>query len=156
MIVAGIGARATPMPILAQIEQAAMRLALGGHTGRSGGADGADTAFERGWKVIKPSTLYIYRPEAGVYDSWLRHAAQHHPNWDACSEWARKAHARNSAIICGHNLLKPAQTVLCWTPDGAVVGGTGQSLRVALAHGVPVFNLAVQPIDAFWEFVGNA
>jgi hypothetical protein len=37
---------------------------------------------------------------------------------------------------------------LCWTPDGSLdgqgrrVGGTGQALRIAHHHGIPVFNLA--------------
>lgn len=45
-------------------------------------------------------------------------------------------------------LNEPAAFVLCWTPDGAErettrdTGGTGQAIRIAVASGVPVVNMA--------------
>ncbi|HRY03076.1 MAG TPA: hypothetical protein P5256_08115, partial [Beijerinckiaceae bacterium] len=32
--------------------------------------------------------------------------------------------------------------VICWTKDARGGGGTGQAIRLARAHGVPVFDLA--------------
>ena len=29
----------------------------------------------------------------------------------------------------------------CWTPGGEAVGGTATAIKVATAHGIPVFNL---------------
>ena len=31
---------------------------------------------------------------------------------------------------------------MCWTPNAAISGGTGQALRIARAHSIPVYNLA--------------
>ena len=38
-------------------------------------------------------------------------------------------------------LVKASLFVLCWTPYGAAAGGTGQALRIAEHHHIPVFNL---------------
>lgn len=54
--------------------------------------------------------------------------------------------------MLGISLQKPADFVICWTPDGArtaaetsqETGGTGQAIRVASAYGVKVYNLAVK------------
>lgn len=142
MIIAGIGARATPMEQLAQLEQLGMMFAMRGVQGRSGRAAGADTAFERGYAVIAPKLFQAFPSHIGHYVAWQEHAARFHPNWSACDETARKLHARNSAIICGPSLDTPVDAVVCWTPGGAVVGGTGQALRIAAAYQIPVFNLA--------------
>lgn len=153
MIIAGIGARATPMPVLATIEQIGMMLAMRGIAGRSGGAAGANTAFHRGYAVINPLLLTVFPGHIGHYLSWQDHAAKFHPNWAACDEHARKLHARNSAIICGPSLNEPVDAVVCWTEGGAVAGGTGQALRIAAAYSIPVFNLAVTTADALWSWI---
>jgi hypothetical protein len=156
MIIAGIGAQVTPMPALMAIEQVGMMLAMRGIKGRSGRAPGADTAFERGYTVINPALFTAFPGHVGHYLAWQDHASRYHPNWPACDETARKLHARNSAIICGPSLNEPVDAVVCWTNGGAVVGGTGQSLRVAAAYSIPVFNLAITGADAaFWCFVGD-
>lgn len=156
MIIAGIGARATPMDVLTVIEQAGMMLALRGIKGRSGRAAGADTAFERGYSVINPALLKVYPGHIGHYLAWQDHASRFHPNWAACDETARKLHARNSAIMLGDSPMQhpePVGAVLCWTEGGAVVGGTGQALRIAAHYSIPVFNLAVVDIAAFWQWI---
>lgn len=158
MIIAGIGARATPMNVLAVIEQTGMMLAMRGVKGRSGRAAGADTAFERGYSVINPGLLTVYPGHIGHYLSWQDHASRFHPNWAACDETARKLHARNSAIMLGDrpmDMPEPVNAVVCWTEGGAVVGGTGQSLRIAAHYQIPVFNLAVTPIDQFWSWLNG-
>lgn len=159
MIIAGIGARATPMDALMELEQVGMALAMRGIKGRSGGAPGADTAFQRGYSVIAPHLLKVYPGNIGHYVEWQQHAAHYHPNWNACDEHSRKLHARNSAIMLGVWPIvapEPVDAVVCWTEGGAVKGGTGQSLRIAAAYNIPVFNLAnAGAIEAFWCFIGD-
>jgi len=55
---------------------------------------------------------------------------------------ARVFMARNSYQVLGPDLATPVDFVWCWTPHGAVIGGTGQALRIAAAYEIPVFNLA--------------
>ena len=65
-----------------------------------------------------------------------------HPAWNRCSLAARKFHARNCHQILGYGLNLPVKFVVCWTPRGEVIGGTGQALRIAKHHNIPIINLA--------------
>jgi hypothetical protein len=155
---AGIGARRTPADALGVMEALADRLAQAGWTLRSGGADGADSAFEGGAAIIDLDLIETYRTDCGwsgctslTPDGPTREAyelaAGVHPAWSRCSEWAKALHARNSHEILGPDLDDPVCFVVCWTPDGSLdganpnSGGTGQALRVARIYSVPVFNL---------------
>ena len=96
-------------------------------------------------------TILCKRTKPGV-DSCARtpaviRAAQYHPAWHRCSDAARKLHARNGGQILGPELDAPARVVICWTPNGELVGGTAQALRIAADHDVPVINLG----DAQWQ-----
>lgn len=148
---AGIGSRQTPPHILQEMTRIAEWLGSDeSHslTLRSGGASGADTAFASG-----AYSKDIYLPWRGfnnitdgiVCGDDLRLqaiAAQYHPNWPACSRGARALHTRNVAQILGHLPTSPRSSfVVCYTPDGLASGGTGQAIRIALAHNIPVFNL---------------
>lgn len=133
---AGIGARKTPENILNQMNRIAVWLQVEGFTLRSGGAAGADTAFERGAGVRKE----IYRAHDAT-DAAMRLAEQYHPAWSRCGDYAKCLLARNGFQILGPDLKTPSDFVVCWTSDGKASGGTGQAIRVAEAHGVPVFNL---------------
>lgn len=88
----------------------------------------------------------LVRPAHAAYQI----AARHHPNWSGCTPGARSLHARNAHEVLGATLDAPSKFLLCWTPDGAdglsvpttrATGGTGQAIRIAVAYGVPVFNL---------------
>ena len=72
-----------------------------------------------------------------------RIASEVHPAWDKCNEWARGMHSRNCHQILGYDLQSPVDAVICWTPDGAVVGGTRTALMIAMREGIPVFNLGM-------------
>ena len=51
----------------------------------------------------------------------------------------------------------PADAVICWTERGRVSGGTGMTIRLARAHGIPVFNLAeTEPAQAMRRLEGIA
>jgi len=152
---AGIGARATPPAVLRDMTTMAGWLARTGWHLASGGANGADIAFARGAPVGQ-RTLHLpwrgYNGHAGPdcrvlspakLDACLEFAARLHPAWTRCSPAVRKLHARNAAILLGGNLDRPVDAVVSWTPDGAVVGGTGMALRMAAAYGIAVLNLGV-------------
>ena len=72
-----------------------------------------------------------------------RIASEVHPAWDRCNEWARGMHSRNCHQILGYDLQSPVDAMICWTPDGAVVGGTATALKLSMKAGIPVFNLGV-------------
>lgn len=154
---AGVGARKTPPDILFMMMTLAFSLDARDFILRSGAAIGADAAFEKG--VVKDQNKEIYLPWANFnghnsefkdpHDRAFEIASSYHPNWSACSTEARKLHARNSHIIFGQN-LKAGDVVdflVCWTPEGAVVGGTGQALRIANKRGIPVFNFGLPDPD---------
>lgn len=169
MIYAGIGARETPQAICDMMYLIGMTFAGRGMTLRSGhappplkakpGTGSADLAFERGCDAASGRKI-IRTPSLGGgpkgAEPWALHARQFHPNWDACDEYAKHCHARNSAIMLGDALDTPASLVVCWTPGGAVTGGTGQALRIAAHHAIPVFNLAfVEHQTALWDWVNG-
>ena len=151
---AGIGSRETPPAVLNQMAAIARTLRDDGWTLRTGGADGADTAFEAGTdrrqvEVFLPWPNFngLTGPYARTLDPRMapeaeRIAAQHHPAWERCRRGARKLHARNAAIILGPTLDDPVDAVVCWTPGGEKKGGTATGIHMAEALGKPVLNLA--------------
>jgi hypothetical protein len=151
MIYTGIGARQTPSTALADMQNLATNLELCGFILRSGGADGADSAFEAGvseedhkeiylpWKGFNGSQSSRYHISDEAYDM----AEHYHPAWNRCSQAARKFHARNCYQILGDDLGTPTDFVMCWTPNGKVTGGTGQALRIAIDRDIPIINMGV-------------
>ena len=61
---AGVGSRSTPMHIQKLFEEIAATLAQNGYVLRSGGAEGADVAFERGCKTVKNQASKAQRSES--------------------------------------------------------------------------------------------
>lgn len=154
---AGIGSRETPRPILDMMTAIARHYQLDGRILRSGGAVGADTAFEDGaadkkeiyvaYATRKPHYIGPATPEA------MELTARYHPAWDRCRPAARRFHARNAHIILGRDLKTPVSIVICWTKDAKGGGGTGQGIRIANAHGIDVHDLAdpeIHRIYADW------
>lgn len=143
----GIGSRQTPIKVLKSMTNLAKFFERFNYILRSGGADGADTAFEKGVKELKE----IYLPWKGFNNSdslkytilgeALNIARQFHPNWFSLSSGAKKLHARNVYQVLGTGLDKPSHFVICWTPDGKETGGTGQALRIARYYEVRIYNL---------------
>ena len=139
---AGIGARNTPDEILADMSRIGDNLAREGYTLRSGGAKGADTAFEHGAALATGATEIFTAQDSTAAAEEL--AGLYHPNWGACRSYVRSLHGRNSMILMGQNLDTPVDFIVCWTPGGMVTGGTGQSIRMAEGLGITVVNLATQ------------
>lgn len=151
MFYAGVGSRQTPQAVLALMTLVACALRVQGYTLRSGHADGADLAFEKGAKGVAEIMLPWsgFNSDTPVQGTELlpeaehfRLAKLHHPAWDRLKRGARALHARNVAQVLGHGMgARPSSFLVCWTSDGKASGGTGQAIRVAQAHNVPVFNL---------------
>lgn len=156
MIYAGIGSRETPIEIQQQMESIGFQLGQSGWTLRSGHADGADLAFEKGaiacagkkeiflpWRGFNKAPDYEHYITRKVTQELIDFAKQYHPAWDRCSEKAKLMHARNSCQILGHDGDKPVDMVICWTKNGKRGGGTGQALRIAEDYNIPIFDLAL-------------
>jgi hypothetical protein len=151
---AGVGARKTPTEICEQMTIMAAALEDFGLVLRSGGAEGADMAFERG--VKDPANKEIYLPWPGfnahseegvVWASEQRVlearkiAAKAHPLWDRLSGTQQHFHIRNVFQVLGRDLNDPVSCVICWTEGGKHGGGTGQAIRIAQAYSVPIFDM---------------
>ena len=137
---AGIGSRKTPWNVCSGMQLIAIKLAERGLTLRSGRALRADQSFEFGCDTANGKKEIFVAAQSRV--EWVKHASQYHPAWSECSDHAKMLHGRNSAIMLGARLDTPVKFVVCWTPKGEAVGGTGQALRIAAALNIPVFNLA--------------
>ena len=146
---AGIGSRKTPLYAITMLTYVAKCLANRGWILRSGGANGADKAFEVGCdEADGMADIYLPWPLFNGHASDLHSistqamamAEKYHPAWGRCSPAARKFHARNCYQILGQTLVAPVEFVVCWTPNGEITGGTGQALRIALDHNIPIFN----------------
>ena len=151
---AGIGARATPAAVLADMETIAAWLARTGWTLSSGGADGADAAFAAGAPAEQRTVWLPWRgynghrgPDCRVLSTaamaaCIEIAAPLHPAWERCSPAVRKLHARNAVVLLG---LKRwiGRSMRAWRGrrQVALSGGTGMAIRIAEARGIPVLNL---------------
>jgi len=93
----GVGSRKTPKEILSLIKDIATKLALKGFTLRSGGAVGADNAFERGCKLGN-GLKEIYKAEDCTLEA-MKLASQFHPAWN------RQLHGRNSFQVLGKRFI---------------------------------------------------
>ena len=155
---AGIGSRKTPPLVLDRMKEIAYLLAKRGVILRSGGADGADMAFEEGCTMAK-GKKEIFLPWKGfnknqspLYDiprdAYII-AQKFHPAWDKLTDHIKKLMARNTQQICGKNLDQPCDFVICYTNDGCTsgstrtykTGGTGQAIAIASSIGIPIINL---------------
>lgn len=163
MIYTGIGSRETPEEYITIIKIIAQNLAMRGYTLRSGGANGADTAFETGCD-IKIGQKEIYLPwfdfnhnRSNLYeisDEAKKLAEKFHPKWSSLKEGAKKLHSRNVYQILGIDLKTPSDFVVCYTENGNGTGGTGQALRIAKYYKIPIFDIGkYDKYNVFKEWV---
>lgn len=155
MSYAGIGARKTPTAVLSKMRKVAERLEIRGYRLRSGGAEGADAAFEEGCRrqdIFLPWPEFNGRtsPFSEVSQEAMGVASTAHPFFSRLPDQTKRLMARSSYQGLGQDLRTPADFVVCWTPDGAEseaertreTGGTGQAIALASRWNIPVFNLA--------------
>lgn len=150
----GIGSRKTPPDIQVVIRDYASLMERRKYTLRSGGSNGADTAFESGC-----SDKQIFIPWDGFSGKKISYpipleaktiASKLHPYWTSLTNPAQALMARNVLQILGPNLNERSQFVICWTPDGckthatrtSKTGNTGLAISLANLNNIPVFNLA--------------
>jgi hypothetical protein len=151
---AGIGSRQTPPDAQVEMSRLAGMLEELGFTLRSGNAKGADQAFASGveknaqiwlpwgsfefkFALTKPDHAYrniAYDTEA------FKSVLAFHPRPSSLTRVASLLMARNYRQIVGHNEAD-SEFVICWTPGGAIKGGTGQALRIANHRHIPIINM---------------
>ena len=140
----GVGSRDIPQEFFDYAVSLGRKLAKLGWILRSGGASGADTAFQNG--AGKHCTIYLANqatPQA------MAIAEKYHPAWSRCGDYVRKLHGRNAFQVLGADLNTPSKFLVCWTIDGAEshrarcyqTGGTGTAISIASENNIPVFNL---------------
>lgn len=147
-----VGSRHTPLEECEAITQIAKGFALAGYILRSGGAEGADLAGEKGYNLVNCyDQKEIYLPWPGfngdmsplntVCSKALEIAKNIHPNWSVLSQGAQKLHGRNVYQVLGKDLKSPSDLLICWTKNGESVGGTRTAIELAKKYGVPIINL---------------
>lgn len=147
---AGIGSRETPTDVLEKMHLIGQRYAEAGWILRSGGARGADTAFEVGCdlgngdkQIFLPkrmhngnaSPFYDCPKEAyKLLDDLFPEAKNRLP-------YVRDLLARNMQQVFGPNLDDPTDLIICWMKKKVPTGGTGWAVKAAMRFDIPVINL---------------
>jgi hypothetical protein len=162
---AGIGSRSVPEQIYDLMIRVASWLAQRDYCLLSGGASGSDTAFETGcdnmngnkeiylpWDNFQRRKIDNVNVFDGVDQLSLATAKSFHPAWHRCSGAAQRLMARNTYQVLDRQGLPRIKFLMCWTIDGSsgittqATGGTGQAIRIAHHHGIPIFNLELSTI----------
>lgn len=159
----GVGSRETPPEIQQVMVDLGYTLADMGWVLRSGHAEGADSAFERGvqqWfmdnveihnidDVEPPMEIYLpYNGFCGAkaegihyilpnefnnYDVAKRIASRIHPAWNNCSDFAKNAHSRNVYQVLGMELKEPSKMLVCWAKPSNKFGNVQGGTGTAVA-----------------------
>lgn len=141
----GIGSRQTPAYVCEVMKKVTPMCNNNGFILRSGGADGADSAFEADalykdvylpWKGFNNNESNLF----GVCSTAIDIAKNIHPKWESLSAGAKKLHARNIYQILGKSLDVPSKFVLAYTDGGELIGGTRTALVLASQYNIPIFN----------------
>ena len=156
----GIGSRETPPDILMLMTSLATALSKHNYILRSGGAEGADSAFELGAtykEIYLPWNGFNGKVVDGV--SYLlpieteqarEYVYDYHPNGLYLKAGAFKLMVRNTYQVLGASLHNPSDVLFCWTSDGRASGGTGQAMRIADDYNIPIINLYhLKQLDAW-------
>jgi hypothetical protein len=160
---AGIGSRETPKHIQTKMTTIARRLNSMGYCLRSGGADGADDAFEKGAvskQIFLPWEGFNGRRSDGssyiIPPLNLELVEKYHPKPSLLTKKGLKFMSRNSYQVLGPQLVDPVEFVLCWTEGGNKKGGTAQAIRIAEDRGINVFNFGSDGLEKFSEYMYRA
>lgn len=154
MTYAGIGNRdieevAEPIsgrPVCAVMTWIAGELERLGYTLNSGGAKGADAAFERGVRNLAHKRIFR---ASDATEETRGIARELHPARSRLHGYALDLFARNTNQVFGRDLDTVVDFVLCYTRDGCEshetrtrdTGGTGQAIEMASRKGACIFNM---------------
>lgn len=159
MIVTGIGTRKINKPAFDMLLKIARRMAKNGWILRSGGAVGADTAWEMGWEGFDTKEIFLSSGNSldiaknaacgrtsSYGDIWVEAediASKLHPRWENLSVDAQALHTRNVFQVLGLDLRTKSDVVAAYAPPfgASVKGGTATAYNLARAKGIPTFNL---------------
>lgn len=153
----GVGSRDTPLAILRLMSRFSR---LQRRKCRTGGARGADEAFETNWDPMIYLPHMKWRGKDGFW-RWSDAAIDFADRllkevfpYDIQSQQTREFFRRNCWQVLGvcetESDVVKSDYVVCWTPDGAVsiddyqleiTGGTGIAINVASIYKVNVLNL---------------
>lgn len=154
---AGIGSRKTPSNILNDMTELA-KILDDKYVLRSGGADGADKAFELGasnkqiflpWAGFNDNTSKYFIPNGPLTEEFLAEnnllelfsiAGRYHPVFASLRQTVKRLIARNTYQVLGPDLKTHSSFIICWM-DPKNTGGTGQAIRIANDYGIKYFNL---------------
>lgn len=173
----GVGSRETPKEILDLMREYSRIMALLGWSFRSGGADGADSAFSNGWwdardidKEIQEGEIYLpwdgfndFMPSDPccilVTDKRIIQKAQEilqtvHPAYDNLTRGPLALHTRNVYQVLGADLKTPSKGLVAYAKidsKGNPTGGTATAIKIALMNNIPVRNLYKEKDREFIE-----
>ncbi len=159
--IAGIGSRKTPQEVL-EIFESFARKASEGRNGygawfRSGHADGADYAFEKGarekcivylpWDSFNHEKPILGRASAlnFIDEAAFKIVLEHEPYAADCSNGVKLLKCRNVYQVLGRDMCSYSDLVVCWTPEGSASGGTGLAIKIAKDHNIPVIDIGQYP-----------
>ena len=152
MIITGIGARSTPESICELFTEIGQEIKERGWYVRSGHAEGADVAFERGakkncivylpWGGFNKEQLILGVPRTSpLRDEVLEIVYKHEPYAKNLSNGVKLIKSRNVFQVLGEDLNTPSDIVICYTEEGVVEGGTGLAIKVAIDNRIPIINV---------------
>lgn len=163
--ITGVGSRQTPDIVIELMRLVAAAFERRGYILRSGGADGADAAFESGISTPSNKEIWLPWPNFNNNDSPLLPSQEAfdmaqtiHPAWNSLTRGGRALHARNCHQVLGHDLKTPSRYLFCWTEHGEIKGGTATAIKLALNRTIPIFNFGrwdnpESMIDALDDFL---
>lgn len=165
----GVGSKSTPQDVKDVMYELSFKLGQKGYILRSGGARGADDAFEMGacdvdgdMEIYLPYNKYQGREEDqdnyfvpdnfDNYEKAIKYSRKFHPCFKKLSPAEKKFIVRDTYQVMGRDLHTLSDFVVCWTPDGCITdkqrtkktGGTGQAISIASYYSLPVFNLKIE------------
>lgn len=158
----GIGSRNCPLEVQQQMFATAKRLATAGYTLRSGGAQGADTAFETGcteangakeiflpWSKYEGNESSLCNSSKDAYRIAGEFVEFQGKKFNIYKRGTRALMARNIHQLLGKDLITPSEFVVCWYVKS---GGTSFTALVAKCYKIPVYNFqSVEEYKSFCE-----
>lgn len=158
----GIGSRELPKHVLIFMRDVGIRMAKRGYVLRSGGAKGADTAFEIG-AIRGKGGIEIFIPWNGFNDRFEKDGTYFVPTremfetakaalinqniikwFEDMKQGVQKLHARNYYQIHGFDMEENSMVCLYACPEddkGKPTGGTRTAVMLAQNAGIPTYNL---------------